>query len=82
MKAGLFRIFAGWWTARPRSSASSFTGGGVSFWPRPTGLSGWHTTPTTGQPASQMARSVGTANAGVPMKSTRWSIGVSFEEGV
>ena len=38
---------AGWKTGSPCSSASTFTGLGISFLPRPAGRSGWVKTPTT-----------------------------------
>ena len=44
------RIFTGWNTGRPFSSASSLTGDAHGSIPRPLGLSGWVNTPTTSRP--------------------------------
>src|SRR5262245_29274645 len=51
----------------PRSCASTFTGGGASFMPRPDGRSGCVTTRLT-RATSHSARRHGTANSGVPKK--------------
>ena len=64
------RSFVGCTTGGPSSSARTFTAGGVRVRPRPAGLSGWHTTPTTSA-TSVSASSDGTANAGEPKKSAR-----------
>ena len=53
--------------------AFSFTGGGVSFFPRPLGLSGWVNTPATVSPRATSASREGTAKSGVPMKTMRIS---------
>ena len=50
------------------SSATDFTGGGVSFFPLPLGLSGWQTIQATLCPEPKSAFSEGTANSGVPKK--------------
>ena len=63
---------SGWNTGSDSSSAICLTGGASSFErERPTGLSGCVTTPTTSKPSPISARSGGTANSGVPQKSTR-----------
>src|SRR5580704_16833813 len=64
------RIRSGWWTDNPRRSAASFTGGMLSFCPRPLGRSGCVNTAATSCPDSTIRSSVGTANRGVPMKTS------------
>ncbi len=69
------RSFVGCTTARPSSSARTFTAGGVTVSPRPAGLSGWHTTAVTWAiPVS--ASSEGTAKAGEPKNSARGCHGI------
>src|SRR3982750_2959514 len=56
----------------PSASATCFTGDDSSLdRDRPTGLSGWVTTPTTSNPSPSRARRGAVANSGVPQKSTR-----------
>ena len=63
--------------AMPSSRATTFTGVGWSFWPRPDGRSGWVT--TSSQCArSANARSAGTAKSLVPKKTPRSLDGGSF----
>ena len=62
--------FVGCTTGKPELRARTFTAGGVSVRPRPAGLSGWQTTPTTSAIACS-ASSDGTANAGEPKKRAR-----------
>src|ERR1700744_5204003 len=69
--SALVRIFSGCKTSRPTASASCFTGGTVSAKPRPLGRSGWQSTSSMPWPAARSASSVGTANAGVPQKTSR-----------
>ena len=70
------RSLVGWTTGSPSWRAFSFTGGGVSVSPRPTGLSGWHTTPTTWATPVRASRQ-GTEKAGVPKKSARMVISIA-----
>src|SRR4051812_15299626 len=65
------RTRCGWRTSTPRRSADSLTGDRASCWPRPLGRSGWVYTAATSWPALTIRSSVGTANCGVPMKTTR-----------
>src|SRR5512142_172987 len=60
---------------RPRRSAHSFTGEAASCCPRPRGRSGCVSTASTWWPVPTIRSSVGTANAGVPRKTS--FIGVS-----
>jgi len=67
--------FVGCSTARPADSARAFTGDAETCRPRPRGLSGCVTTPTTvAWGEASRASSVGTAKAGVPKNSTRSGI--------
>src|ERR1700757_4604 len=66
----LFLIFSGCVTGMPASFAVSLTGGTTTCMPRPAGLSGWDTTSSTLWPARSTAFSVGTANEGVPQKTS------------
>ena len=66
----LLRILSGCVTSMPAASAACFTGGAVSCCPRPTGLSGCETTSAISWPAPSRASSVGTANRGVPQKTS------------
>src|SRR6516165_6217176 len=68
--SALFLIFSGWVIASPAARAVSFTGGAVSCCERPTGLSGCETTRGISWPATISASSVGTANRGVPQKTS------------
>ena len=61
------RSFVGCTTVSPSSVARCFTGGAVNVSPRPTGLSGWHTTPTTSATPASASRH-GTEKAGVLKK--------------
>src|SRR5689334_25167857 len=58
-------------TFKPKHLAVSAIGEGCSVRPRPAGRGGWVYTAVTLCPAATMARKVGTANAGVPMKTRR-----------
>ncbi len=69
------RSFSGCNTGMPASRAATFTSLSRSFCPRPAGLSGAVTTATTLYPPSTRARSEGTANSGVPMKTMRSCFG-------
>src|SRR5207248_10677487 len=64
-------IDGGWGTESACSSARVFTGGGVSFRPRPTGRSGCVYTATVSCSLWMSLRSVGNAKCGEPMKTTR-----------
>src|SRR5712692_2671093 len=55
----------------PRSAAHCLVGVGMTFSPRPLGLSGWLTSSSIACPAACNARSDGTANCGLPKKTTR-----------
>src|ERR1044072_3795920 len=55
----------------PRRSADSFTGDAASAPPRPLARSGWVITNGTSYPAATSFSRVGTANGGVPIKTTR-----------
>src|SRR6478672_2035835 len=59
-------------TGMPSANARAFTGGAWTSRPRPRGLSGWHTTPTTSATSVNASR-LGTAKSGVPKKSARIS---------
>src|SRR3954471_14434884 len=65
------RIRSGWNTGRPRSSAALFTGDSATCCPRLFGRSGWVNTAKTECPEETSASSEGTANSGVPRKTTR-----------
>src|SRR5271156_5270520 len=54
----------------PAAFAASFTGGASFFSPRPLGLSGWVAARTISWPARNTALNVGTANDGVPQKTS------------
>src|SRR4051794_37268287 len=59
----------------PWRRAAALTGDGISSWRRPWGRSGWVTTSWTSWPAARSRSRVGTANAGVPRKTTfNWSL--------
>src|SRR5712691_4964897 len=63
---------SGWSTGRSSSCAAVFTGDGTSVErERPCGLSGRVTTEATSKPSPSSASSGGTANSGVPKKTTR-----------
>src|SRR5438132_1374372 len=71
MKAGSLGR-SGCSTGTSSASAASFTGGGTAVErERPCGLSGCVTTATTSKPSPSSASSGGTANSGVPKKTTR-----------
>src|SRR3954454_7688751 len=59
----------------PSRTASSSTGVGCSFMPRPAGLAARVYTATISWPWPERASSVGTAKSGVPMKIRRRGIG-------
>src|SRR5581483_2940031 len=67
------RRLGGWSTRRPCSSARRLTGGAVSTWLRPVGLSGCVTaaTTSTGESGASSRRSTVAAKAGVPKKTAR-----------
>ena len=72
-------IFSGWSTGKLCSSAYCFTCEGCSTLPcRPTGLSGCVTTATTLYSFSTSARSVSTANSGVPINTILRSLFFMF----
>src|SRR5215471_8917617 len=58
----------------PRSIAAALTGDGVTFCPRPRGRSGCVTTAATLYRDDASAVSEGTANAGVPKKTTSMAL--------
>src|SRR5882672_145948 len=58
-------------TSTPSSRAATFTGEGVRRRPRPAGRSGCVSTSGTRAPLAATARSVGTANSGVPANAMR-----------
>src|SRR5580698_3889893 len=68
--SALLRIFSGCVTASPAAIAVCFTGGAVILPSRPTGRSGCEITSATSCPAATSASSVGTANCGVPQKTS------------
>src|ERR1017187_817804 len=68
--SALLRIFSGCTTAIPAARAACFTGGAVSWCVRPTGRSGCETTSEISCPAPSSASNVGTANPGVPQKTS------------
>src|ERR1039458_427400 len=68
--SGLLRIFSGWVTGRPAACAASLTAGAVSCCVRPVGRSGCETVRATSWPASSSAIREGTANWGVPQKTS------------
>src|SRR5271166_2972795 len=68
--SALFLIFSGCTTGMPAAAAASFTGGATLCRPRPLGLSGCVTARTISWPARKTALNVGTANDGVPQKTT------------
>ncbi len=70
INAGFFN-FSGCKMCRPLCAAYFFTALSCSFMPRPPGLSGAVTTPTTLKPACTTASSEATANSGVPIKTIR-----------
>src|SRR4051812_37253004 len=55
----------------PWARAAAFTGLGRRARPRPAGRSGWVKTPTTSCGLATSRSSVGTANSGLPMNTTR-----------
>ena len=65
------RNFSGCNTGTPSSRAAIFTSLSRRCRPRPAGLSGTVTAPTTLYPSATSRRSDGTANSGVPMKTMR-----------
>ncbi len=62
-------------TGTPIAVATSFTGEGLRWRPRPAGRSGCVTTPTTSWPSSSRARNEDTAKSGVPQKRILTSVG-------
>src|SRR5271170_2168096 len=68
--SALFLIFAGCTTSSPCSRAARFTEGTCNSIPRPAARSGCVTTRATSCPAAITASSVGTANSGVPQKTS------------
>src|ERR1035438_4836784 len=67
-----------WARGRPAVSATCFTGVGSTICLRPTGRSGRVTTSAISWPAACTACSVGTANCGVPQKTTFTSLPRAF----
>ena len=65
---------SGWSTGMPYSAATALTGGAAGSSPRPWGRSGWVMTPTTRTCRCRSSSRLGTAKAGVPMKTTRRSL--------
>src|SRR5579863_3535481 len=68
--SGLLRILSGCVTCRPKARAACFTGVGSTICLRPTGLSGCETTSAISCSAACNACKVGTANCGVPQKTS------------
>src|SRR5208337_4734076 len=68
--SGLPRIFSGWVTGMRAARAASLTGGAVICPPRPLGRSGCETASAISWPAASNASRVGTANCGVPQKTS------------
>src|SRR5665213_1287314 len=68
--SALFLRRSGWTIGRPSERASCLTGGMWSSSLRPAGRSGWVRTSATSWPASTRAWRLGTANSGVPQKTS------------
>src|SRR5215469_896774 len=74
----LLRILSGCVTGKPAASAVCLTGGAMTSCLRPTGRSGCETTSSTSWPANSNVSSVGTANRGVPQKTSFTVLPFSF----